>query len=88
MPSSPARGGGNSSRSDPAWQPCSLLHLQPPPGPGGLLGKQIPFMSVALSHSQVFPVVFGRGAGQCVGPNPTVYARERCVLPACPAAPR
>lgn len=55
MPSSPVRRGGKSSRSDPAWQPCSLLRLQPSPGLGGLPGKQMPFTSVASCRSQVLP---------------------------------
>lgn len=76
MPSSPVRCGGNSSRSDPAWRPCFLLCLQLSPGPGGLLGKQILFTSVASSRSQVLlvtGVVFGRGAGSACGSKASTF---------------
>lgn len=59
---------------------CSICSH--PPAPGGLLGKQIPFMSVALSHSQVFRVVFGRGAGSVCGPKPDSLCKRE-VRPAC-----
>lgn len=85
MLSSPVRCGRNSSHSDPAWWPWSLLRLQLSPGPRELLGKQIPFTSVASSCSQVLPVtgvVFGRGAGSACGTKASSLCKRE-VLPAC-----
>lgn len=63
--------------------PCSLPRLQPSPSPlhvrGFVLQPGAPRLQ-ALS--------LARPWGQRAGPKPVFYVRERCFLPACPAAPR